>query len=346
MLLGLLVKIIALSVAVIAKFEGCPHNIMEDKKSFVVIMEGKEVAPGDFPLLTLPHPKDGQGVLFMFKQNVFYELQSVQPRKFGAWLIDERVSSDPGFYIATKFDPKFLLLPFLEKSSKFSPLDQILTFCEGCDRIPIENHIQWGLDEVCDVNDKLGDDMILYRLNLEKLKSWLRNKVDRTARFLYRKRMKSLSSQVNTFNSSAQSEKCEELKSSNDSTVSDRACNDDTSLSFAEEDKLNALCILCDLLSDSMTKDLLEIYNVPLENLSTTNASSKKRKSDWEAALEVEKETLSYSGISTTDKSGTNSSKQAIGIATKTKKSTTSKLPPPVKGAGSIMSFFGKKSKE
>jgi len=29
------------------------------------------------------------------------------------------------------------------------------------------------LDRVCDVNDKLGDDMLLYRLNEDKVMEWL-----------------------------------------------------------------------------------------------------------------------------------------------------------------------------
>eukprot|EP00624_Nannochloropsis_granulata_P004382 evm.model.NODE_31844_length_35418_cov_26.680502.11 len=37
---------------------------------------------------------------------------------------------------------------------------------------------------MCDVNDQLGDDMILYRLNPEKVLTWLASKVERTKRAL------------------------------------------------------------------------------------------------------------------------------------------------------------------
>lgn len=40
------------------------------------------------------------------------------------------------------------------------------------------------LDRICDVNDRLGEDMLLYRYNEEKTKAWLAGKVERLGRKL------------------------------------------------------------------------------------------------------------------------------------------------------------------
>jgi ribonuclease H2 subunit B len=179
---------------------------MDSDNPSVLIFHEEAVPPNGITLLTLPHPKDSEdGVLFCQSGAQIYELQSVQPRKFGSWFIDERISSDSSYLMASKFDPKFLVLPFLEKATKFSPLDQIVTYVEGCDRIPLQYQMQWNMGDICDVNDQLGDDMILYRMNKDKTLAWLRSKVDITALYLCKKRVKLLATQVSTFNVGAQS---------------------------------------------------------------------------------------------------------------------------------------------
>ena len=102
--------------------------------------------------------------------------------KYGSWFINERVSSDSHFYLATRVDPRLLCLPFLEKNaSKYSPLDQIVVYSDKLDddgisdRIPLTNSNEWKLDEMCDMKD-LGD-MLLYRYNEGKTLEWLKNKV-------------------------------------------------------------------------------------------------------------------------------------------------------------------------
>ena len=39
------------------------------------------------------------------------------------------------------------------------------------------NVSKWNMQDICDINDKLGDDMILYRLNRDKTLSWLKEKI-------------------------------------------------------------------------------------------------------------------------------------------------------------------------
>ena len=134
------------------------------------------ISPKELLLKELPHPKQFHSTgrtVFIQWSNDIYEMQSVQWKNHGSWFINQRVSSRKLFYLASKIDPRFLLLPYLEKAEckgKFSPLSQII-IADGIEapRLPLENVPQWKMDEICDVNDKLGDDLILYRYNSDKV---------------------------------------------------------------------------------------------------------------------------------------------------------------------------------
>lgn len=142
-----------------------------------------------------PHPKaagDNDAVPLMLyvppaagnatkKSGDIYELQTVQLRRNGSWFSNQRVSSSSVFFMTSKIDPRFLCLPFLQKSrDKFSPLDQIIGHTKDCERLPIAHASEWKMDEICDIKD-LGDDAIFYRYNEEKTLAWLKAKVARTA---------------------------------------------------------------------------------------------------------------------------------------------------------------------
>ena len=172
-------------------------------------LEQKVFTPKELQLKSFPHPK-GHGMMIIDVNEEFYELQAVQPRKYSSWFINQRVCSSQMIYMATKLDPRFLCLPFLEKSAgKFSPLDQIIYLEEKYARFPFKRAGEWKMHEMCDVNDKLGDDMILYRYNENKVVEWLKSKVDKTAGVLMSQRLAKAQSQnqafVSGFNVSKQS---------------------------------------------------------------------------------------------------------------------------------------------
>lgn len=147
-----------------------------------------EMTTVDLELKLFPHPK-GCGMLTIVLENGFYELQSIQPSRFGSWFINQRVSSNKTMYMASRLDPRFLCLPYFEKSAgKFSPLDQIIFVGDKFARFPFNLAHTWKLYEICDVNDKLGDDMILYRYNEDKVIEWLKQKVQRTSEVLLKQR--------------------------------------------------------------------------------------------------------------------------------------------------------------
>lgn len=273
---------------------------MEAPKPSILIFQEKEIPSDGLALVTLPHPKHmDEGVLFCQAGRNIYELQSVQPRKYGAWFIDQRVSSKSSFLMASKFDPKFLLLPFLEKATRYSPLDQIITFVEGCDRIPLQHCADWNLGDICDVNDQLGDDMILYRLNMDKTLAWLRAKVDKTAAYMHKKQLKRKTMQVSTFNSGAQSKQgtgyftlaflpCIFSPMRCPISCTEPGPSVEEEPSVGRESTVQALAVICDILSDPLADKLLKTYDVDKESVvKSSKAAGAKRKADWETALEV-----------------------------------------------------------
>lgn len=140
-------------------------------------------------VLALAHPRGGSPTQYLLTPSGhFCELQSFRPSgsKYGSWFIEQKVVSDGLLYVASPMDPKFLLLPVLEKhgAAHFSPLEQILAAEADGLYMPLRTCQRLELHRMCDVNDQLGDDMILYRLNPEKVLTWLVSKVERTKRAL------------------------------------------------------------------------------------------------------------------------------------------------------------------
>jgi Ydr279p protein family (RNase H2 complex component) wHTH domain len=241
-------------------------------------------------LITLPHPK-GIPVVYIQIGGEILELQSVQPKKHGSWFINQVVSSSSNFYTASKLDPRFLCLPFLEKAgTRFCPLDQIITTSDiaGCSRMPLSNWNKWNLHEVADVKD-LGDDLILFRFNESKTMDWLSGKVKRTANYFMKLRLLQSSAQNVAFVSSFQS--------SGQATISDKS---GTAAPHGEpdfSDVKTAVQVIADYLSDAMTEKLLKLFGLSTADCFDSKSQSVKRKTDWEADLEVMKYTFSFSGL-------------------------------------------------
>lgn len=167
----------------------------------------QEISAKELHLKAFPHPR-GYGMMIIDLEDQFYELQSTQPRKYSSWFINQRVSSSQTVYMANIFDPRFLCLPFLEKAgAKYSPLDQIILMDEKYARFPFQRVNSWKMQDICDVNDKLGDDMILYRYNESKVIEWLKQKVGRTSAAFMKQRMAKMQNTTfaSGFNASKQS---------------------------------------------------------------------------------------------------------------------------------------------
>ena len=154
----------------------------------------------ELEFVILPHPKSAS-IVYMCINNEIYELQDYEPRKHSSYFINQRVCSNSSLLICNKIDIRFLLLPFLMKSEKYQPMEQILTHADGSMKInqylksnintdneDTNTNIDLKLHEMCDVNTKF-EGMILYRYNEEKVLSWLLNKIIKCSKLLYKKRM-------------------------------------------------------------------------------------------------------------------------------------------------------------
>jgi len=236
--------------------------------------------------ITLMHPK-GIPVIFIKNGNDILELQVCEPRKYGSWFINQRISSNGSYSLATRIDPRFLCLPYLEKSDKFSPLDQIITNHDGCDRIPLTNSKEWGLDCICDINNAFGEHMILYRYNETKTIEWLKGKINKISKTIAKQRIikesKGNINFVSSFNSGVKVNILEETKNNDN--------NDD--IKIDKDDIITAAQIVCDYLTEKMIGKLVTSLGIEESELYTTAVSS-KRKTDWELELEIEKETLGF----------------------------------------------------
>jgi hypothetical protein len=141
-------------------------------------------------LISVDHPK-GHAMICCCIEDDIYEVQSFNSYDgdvFGSWFINQRVSSQKKFFMASKMDPRFLLLPSLHKNgTRFSPLDQIVVCDSACSKISLESAPAWRMDDFCDVNSKF-EDMVLYRYNEDKVKTWLLAKVSRAAKTLMKQR--------------------------------------------------------------------------------------------------------------------------------------------------------------
>lgn len=304
----------------------------------------------ELKLLNLPHPK-GCGVLFAFVGTDLYEVQSAEPRRFGSWFINQRVSSDANFYVANKIDPRFLVLPYFEKEAgaKYSPLDQVVVIGDGYDRIPLKEAMaSWKLDEMLDMKD-LGDDLILFRFNQDKVVALLKAKAERAAKAIcaHRNKQSKADTIVSTFDVSAQ----EALSKGNTGTEHDSSASS-TELEVTSDDTLQAVQLVSDYLTDNMTKLLVSAMNLNISDVNTVSMKGEKRKADWEIELEIEKETSAYTAKPTMTSQndavqsnfGGGFGPQSSGMKPPAKKATNAaaRIGKP-KGTASIASFFGAK---
>lgn len=161
--------------------------------------DGSQVENDD-QFVTLPHPKTGHGLQYLLKGNgteIFEVVKfSEQPR---SWFIDNHVLQDGSLYVVTRFDPLFMVLPFLKNSSsKFMTLDHILQDSEFQLIGKISKCItQDDLKLLCDVKGE--DDLIVCKLNDEKVISWLKTKVRQTKDRLQDLKVSASGAQASTF---------------------------------------------------------------------------------------------------------------------------------------------------
>ena len=246
-------------------------------------------------------------------------------------------------FLASKIDPRFLLLPFLEKKDKYSPMDQIIPYIEGCAKFPLQWIADWRLQDICDINDSFGDDMLLYRLNKDKTLQWLRAKVDAAARVFAAKRADE-DAQRNRMKVAGFQASSSVEPSGAPGSVSENAANGGSSSGVQTTDTKLALQVVLDYIGKDLSERLTASYGVCSAEVLATKAAPARKKTDWEEELELEKDKAA--SISMTGGRHASELKRPApkkpSSASKTAK-TAKKAAVPLKGMQGITSFFSKK---
>ncbi|CAN8325385.1 unnamed protein product [Cochlearia groenlandica] len=136
--------------------------------------------PGE--LLTLLHPKSGNGTCYLFNNEMLQEIQWFK-QSYGSWFLGDYISEDGSLYMATTVDPVFILLPIFDEArmkkgedpGKFRQLDEIL-FVEGYHGYQQLLSLAEKCMEIVCQTQEVGS-MKFYRLDNSKVLAWLSCKV-------------------------------------------------------------------------------------------------------------------------------------------------------------------------
>ncbi len=327
---------------------------MSQKTSIILLNNGENVISSDIheiDCITLPHPKEQIPVLFLQLDGELYEFQSIEPQKYGSWFVDQRMISDKKMYFGNKFDERFLVLPYLEKTSeqpKFSPLDQTVTATQGCARIPLQNASKWKMEEMCDVKD-LGDDMVFYRYNETKALQWLNAKVAKIASVLSVQRKERSQRDQSLFVSGFDAgTSASDKQNAPTPTAVEVMEVSSPGADVSGEDTRIAVQILTDYLTKSMTDKLLASQGFTAQEMQAPKKQDQKRKQAWELELELEKDTMAHTLPtmgSTAASSGSGQKANPLAKKPTQRPNAASRFNggKPVEASRSIAAFFGKK---
>jgi ribonuclease H2 subunit B len=133
----------------------------------------------DWSIISLKHPASGDTLEFVLLrtksgQPHIYEVQGLEIN-YGSYFVGSHVLSNGALHVATRIDPLFFALAKLVSGGKWQPFEQ-LEIPETIQKC-IADKKQY--QHVCQVNDQLGGDMLLYKLNDEKVLKWLTKKQER-----------------------------------------------------------------------------------------------------------------------------------------------------------------------
>lgn len=82
---------------------------------------------GNVLIISLQHPRKGIKKVFLLKKDNWDLYEVVRYNEdHRSWFIEDTVKSNGNCYMISKFDPLFLVLPFLRAAKKLEPLPQIL----------------------------------------------------------------------------------------------------------------------------------------------------------------------------------------------------------------------------
>ncbi|KAJ1625338.1 Ydr279p protein family-domain-containing protein [Pavlovales sp. CCMP2436] len=152
-------------------------------------------APASILSVSLPHPRSGEHVIYLFVDGAPHELQRLADGAEGSWLIGESSQEDGGMLVASPIDPTFFVLARLFRARRhkvasargargepervmYEPLSDVLTDldCRGLELLSGAPRIGERLAAAFDVNRKFDEPMV--RIDEAKAISWLRAKTE------------------------------------------------------------------------------------------------------------------------------------------------------------------------
>jgi len=136
-------------------------------------------------MVKLRHPKTDSASMFLHNPTTKSLCEVLTfSEDHRCWFLGEKISSDGRILLATKLDPRFLLLPYLAKAERLVPLPEMLEDSEfpALERILCE---ATGLEKVAD--SKGSKDLNVWKYNEEKALDWLVKKLEKVAQLLEKK---------------------------------------------------------------------------------------------------------------------------------------------------------------
>jgi len=138
----------------------------------------KDASTDNVKIVKFRHPKTDKAGSFLVNptNNKVFEIFSFE-EEHRSWFIGSKVVADGRIFLTTPVNPVFLALPYLVKSAKLVPLDQMLEDSE----FPLAEEILLAAlgDKLKVVADSKGDkDLNVWKYNEEKTLSWLVSKVE------------------------------------------------------------------------------------------------------------------------------------------------------------------------
>ena len=272
----------------------------------------KRVEDESVKILKLRHPRTNSGTYFLYNsvEKTLLEIMSFN-EEHRSWFIGSKVVGDGRMLLGTPVNPLFLLLPYMRKSEKLVPLDQMI---EDEDYPETENILIATLNDskLSTIADSKGTkDLNVWKFNEEKTLSWLEKKVRSLAAVF--------------------EETSVDLSEGAASTIlkSGGAGEDHQYLRFS-------FGVLQEYLSPPLAAQLEERLDLPKEEvkagskrLSTAPADEEENKPSKRVKLEGPSEDYSQGAKKIVVKEETSAKQKALAQS--------------AKGTKSIMSFFGKK---
>jgi len=233
----------------------------------------------DWRVVELPHPSTGDMMNFgvvttTTQEQHIYEIQSIST-KYGSYFIGSLVLKNGDLHVATRVDPLWFVLESLSSSSSSSdrsrkqwqPYDQLNMKEKLQSILSSSKSSRSQLENLCRVNTQLGteEDMLLYRLDEERVLQWLTHKQKRSHKVVLAEFMKDKESSSKTSSKSQGFNLLEDDDTTTNPVTTNPTNNNKTTtqqlaLTPLEQTRIqqHSIQIVCEYLSPSWRKKFLQ----------------------------------------------------------------------------------------